>query len=500
MSDQFTARSPEVAPLVSVFVALRKNEGMTAQRLASGRAQPLLHLSAVRDRVERTGEPSTEVAIELVREQVRRLDSLTDRIIADAALGLSSFADVYRSDGVPANVLHKLEAGDLGVRRAVVLSHWADLHQALAGPGFAGAPEAPSDRSLRGRTEDEVFERLAVQLLNASALHTSDRASGHTATAAVFSEAPPKPTGRVIVVGGVTIDHVWRVDRPPDLETSRIATGYSRSPGGKGLSQAVAVARLGFDVALVTAVGKDREGQEILDHLEVEGVDPSLIRAVPNSTTPATGIFERPFGESAAAVWRGSLELDSRHLDRHAKALSTCAALLLTFEVPLPVLQRTLDLATSRPLIIVTPGQPYPDAELTRDALGQIDYLVARPWELERYARSADARYDPQLISNELLKQGLKALCVLGTRGGTVYLSSGDSIDIPSTSSVIKESSITRDAFCAALATGLIEHRPLPDAIHWAAAAMAAVSADYLKSPSPPLRARVDAMYQKHFA
>jgi len=132
--------------------------------------------------------------------------------------------------------------------------------------------------------------------------------------------------------------------------------------------------------------------------------------------------------------------------------------------------------------------------------LGQIDYLVARPWELERYARSADARYDPQLISNELLKQGLKALCVLGTRGGTVYLSTGDSIDIPSTSSVIKESSITRDAFCAALATGLIEHRPLPDAIHWAAAAMAAVSADYLKSPSPPLRARVDAMYQKHFA
>jgi ribokinase len=504
MSDQFTARSPEVAPLVSVFVALRKNEGMTAQRLASGRAQPLLHLPAVRDRAARTGADSTVVAVELVRDQVRSLDSPTDRIIADAALGLGSFADVYRTAGVAAGVLHKLESGDLGVRRAVVLSQWVDLHRAVAGPDLAGVPEAPSDRSLRGRAEDEVFERLAVQLLNAPPSHISDPASDLTATASVVSGAQPRPTGRVVVVGGVTIDHVWRVDRPPDLETSRIATGYSRSPGGKGLSQAVAVARLGFDVALVTAVGKDREGQEILDHLELEGVDRSMIRAVPNSTTPATGIFERPFGESAAAVWRGSLELDGRHLDRYAKALSSCGALLLTFEVPLPVLQRTLDLAASRsgdrPLIIVTPGQPYPDAELTRDALGQIDYLVARPWELERYARSADARYDPQLISNELLKHGLKALCVLGTRGGTVYLSAGDSIDIPSTSSVIKESSITRDAFCAALATGLIEQRPLPDAVRWAAAAMAAVSADYLKSPSPPLRARVDAMYQKYFA
>ncbi|TCC05140.1 PfkB family carbohydrate kinase [Kribbella soli] len=504
MSDHFTSRSPEVAPLVSVFIALRKNEGLTAQRLAISRAQPLLHLPMVRDRAERTGEDSAVAAVDLVRDHVRGLDNLTDRIIADAALGLGSFADVYRSGGLPANILHKLESGDLGVRRAVVLSYWVDLHQALAGSDFAGAPEAPSDRSLRGRAEDEVFERLAVQLLTASHLHISQRTSDLTATAAVVSEAWPKPIGRVIVVGGVTIDHVWRVDRPPDLETSRIATGYSRAPGGKGLSQAVAVARLGFDIALLAAVGKDQEGQEILDHLELEGIDRSLIRAVPNATTPATGIFERPLGESAAAVWRGPLGLDSRHLDRHAKALSSCAALLLTFEVPLPILHRTLDLAAGRPderpVIIVTPGQPYPDAELPRDTLRQIDYLVARPWELERYARSADARYDPQLISNELLKQGLKALCVLGTRGGTVYLSAGDSIDIPSTSSVIKESSITRDAFCAALATGLLERRPLADAVRWAAAAMAAVSADYLKSPSPPLRARVDAMYQKYFA
>ena len=139
----------------------------------------------------------------------------------------------------------------------MVLSSWADLHQAMAGSDFAGAPEAPSDRSLRGRTEDEVFERLAVQLLNASHLFVSERASDLTATTPVASEAGLKPIGRVIVVGGVTMDHVWRVDRPPDLETSRIATGYSRSPGGKGLSQAVAIARLGFDVALLAAVGKD---------------------------------------------------------------------------------------------------------------------------------------------------------------------------------------------------------------------------------------------------
>src|SRR3954447_6165906 len=160
MSDRFTSGSSEVSALVSVLVSLRKNEGMTAQRLALSRAQPLLHLPVVRDRAERTGEDLTVGAIEITRQQVRSLASVTDRIIADAILGLGSFSHEYRAFGLPVGVLRKLESGDLGVRRAVLLSYWADLHRALAGLDFAGTPEVPSDRSLRGRAEVEVFERL----------------------------------------------------------------------------------------------------------------------------------------------------------------------------------------------------------------------------------------------------------------------------------------------------------------------------------------------------
>ncbi|MFC6156866.1 PfkB family carbohydrate kinase [Kribbella jiaozuonensis] len=496
MSDRSTPQTPEISVLVSVFTDLRRGEGLKLDRLAGNRALPLLHLSAVAEHAARTETQPTQAAVEIVRDRVGRMDR-TDRVIADAVLGLGLFATEYAANGVPSRIVHNLEWADLGIRRATLLSHWPMLHQALNGPDPAEVPVAPRDRILRGRTEEEVFERLAVRLL--------DDVGSDTATAVIdVLPSTASPTRKVIVIGGATIDHIWHVERPPDLETSTIAARYNRSPGGKGLSQAVAVARLGYEVSLIATVGSDAEGQQILEHLELEGVDRSLVKCVPNSSTPATGIFERPLGESAAAVWRGALDLDSLHIDRHAKALADAAAILLTFEVSPAILRRALDLAVGRsdvhPLIVVTPGQPYPDAELPRDALHQIDYLVARPWELERFARSREARYDPEQISQDLLRQGLKALCLLGARGGTVYLPSGDTMDIPATPSMVKESSITRDAFCACLATALIERRPLIEAVHWSAAAMAAVSDDYLKSPSPPPRSRVDTMYRKHFS
>ncbi|MEV5964426.1 PfkB family carbohydrate kinase [Kribbella sp. NPDC051952] len=505
MTHRFASESPEVASLVSVFTSLRRNEGLTAERVATSRAQPLLHLPVVMEQSARTGRDVADVAVELVRDSVRNLPDVTDRIIADAVLGLGIFSVEYQAFGLTARTVRNLALADLGVRRAALLSNWSDLHRALTEPDRGEIPVAPRDRNLRGRTEVELFERLALQLLSGLDPRQPKHATDPVVTVDANLEPQPDPSARkVIVLGGVTIDHVWRVERPPDLETSKLATHYSRSPGGKGLSQAVAVARLGFAVSLLAAVGSDSEGEEVLHHLERENIDTSMMATVPQSGTPTTGIFERPFGESAAAVWRGPLALDSSHIDHYAKELASCAAVLMTFEVPPAILHRTLDLAVSgteqRPLVVVTPGQPYTGAGLSIGALRQIDYLVARPWELERYARSPEARYDPEQLSEGLLRQGLNALCVLGARGGTVYLSSGTSMDIPATSSVIKESSITRDAFCAALATALIEQRPLPDAIRWSAAAMAAVAEDYRKSPSPPLRARVEAMYQKYFS
>jgi sugar/nucleoside kinase (ribokinase family) len=499
MSDHSQPGSSDASYLVPIFESLRKYEGLKAARLNGNRVQPLLRLAAVQNHSASTGEEPATAAVHVVAEQVQRLAGVTDRIVADAVLGLGLFAATYTSHQVPKRIVRTLEVGGLGARRTALLANWQDLHQAFEAP----APDQPSDRNLRGPIEEQVFERLAILLLNTGSV-ADPVTTADTITMFLPQGVQSEVVGKVVVVGGVAVDHIWRIEAIPDVETSRMATRYARSPGGKGLNQAVAAARLGLDVSQIAALTDDSDGRDIKDYLEAEGVDTSLMKLIPGMTTPATGVFERPFGESAAAVWRNGVELDIAHLDKHAGALTSSDVVLLTFEIPQNVLYRTLNLATGStahtPVVIVTPGQPYTDDRLSGPAPKQIDYLVAHIWELEKFAHSSQAKYDPQLLSDDLFDLGLRSLCILGNRGGTIYSRNEEPISIAAPPSFLKESSVTRDAFCAALAARLIEDRSLTDdAIRWAAAAMASFAEGYYLAPTLPRRAQVDQKFIEIF-
>ncbi|MEU4193878.1 PfkB family carbohydrate kinase [Kribbella sp. NPDC026611] len=516
MSDYSTQGPTEASYLVPVFESLRRYDGLTAKHLQSARAaQPLLRLPVVQNQAVRSGNKPAEAAVEVIVEQIQLLDSITDRIIADSILKLGIYLDLYKPPAIPKRAIHALRDGALGARRRALVDHWEALHLAHGAPPTS---EPPGEHTLRGKTESEVFERLAALLLDPPRvvdLVEADSTSAPTSTSTSTSAPTSAPTrsapdvqratsGKVVVIGGVAMDHIWRTKSIPDVATSAMAMSYIRSPGGKGFSQAVAAAHLDLDVSLIAAIAADDAGQEIRSSLMREGVDTSLLRTIPNPglRTPTTGILELPAGNSSAVVWRDGVELDSSTIDQRATAIRSCNVLLLTFEMPQSVLRHILSLVNSspnRPVVIVTPGQPYADGHLLSPALKQIDYLVAHLWELEGFALSDEPRYDPQLLSDDLLSLGLPSLCLLVERGGTVY-QRGEAQSIPDPKSSLRDSSITRDTFCAALGARLIDHTSLTLAdIRWAAAAMACFAEAYHRAPSHPRRDAVDKKYRELF-
>lgn len=111
----------------------------------------------------------------------------------------------------------------------------------------------------------------------------------------------------------------------------------------------------------------------------------------------------------------------------------------------------------------MNPGQPYPNPHQVSPLLKQIDYLVAYLWELEGFAFSDEARYDPELLSDDLLSRGLRSLCLLSVpNGGSIYERGKPIAQLPRMPGRIQEGSVTRDAFCAALAARLIETARAP--------------------------------------
>src|SRR5262245_47654777 len=74
---------------------------------------------------------------------------------------------------------------------------------------------------------------------------------------------------------------------------------FLAAAGGKGANQAVAAARLGARTALMSCVGADPRGQELLRQVRQEGVD---VRQVSTSRKGATGaavVMIDPAGEKS---------------------------------------------------------------------------------------------------------------------------------------------------------------------------------------------------------
>ncbi len=499
MTNRSDKQTADVLLLASVLEKLRTHDGLTTARLHAGRssiAAPLVELAATRRFASVHELDPASAAFDLVATCVGDDLHGTQQIVADAILALGLHTDTYTRAGIDDRITRSLYSTSLGRRRETLLNHWHRLHQALGHqPG-----EAPSDRALRGTTEPAVLRELANQLIRRD-IYSVGSKTVTMLDAAPVADAPP--VGRVVVVGGAVMDATFRIKNLPAPETSTEAYGFDLSPGGKALTQAVAAARLGLSTSLIAAVTDDRFGEEILQHLHDEGVDTSLVKQVPGRRTPFTGVFERELGDSIAVNWRNQSEvfLSPDDMNDRYTQIAGCDVLLTTFEVPRETMQQTLALAhrdpDNRPLVLVTPGQPYADERISRDTFSRIDYMVAHPWELGPFAPQGLGAFDPDPVARNLLAFGIETLCLLVNGGCTVYSGAAhDVLSVPAFPSIYKESSAARDAFCAALAAKLIENdrKFSREVALWAAASMSCATTDFPLTNSMPDRQRVAAL------
>ena len=85
---------------------------------------------------------------------------------------------------------------------------------------------------------------------------------------------------KLAVVGSINIDQTVIADRIPHKGETLPGHGLSYIPGGKGANQAVAMARLGADVAMFGCVGDDDNGRRMVENLIANGVKADQVRLV----------------------------------------------------------------------------------------------------------------------------------------------------------------------------------------------------------------------------
>ncbi|ETA49961.1 ribokinase [Ponticoccus alexandrii] len=108
---------------------------------------------------------------------------------------------------------------------------------------------------------------------------------------------------KAYVVGNAALDETLAVDDFPRPGASIFGASLSRDLGGKGLNQAVAMARTGLPCVFVAAVGQDARGREIADRLAREPLTTRLTQLT-GVATDASTILMAAAGENAVITTR----------------------------------------------------------------------------------------------------------------------------------------------------------------------------------------------------
>ncbi len=132
----------------------------------------------------------------------------------------------------------------------------------------------------------------------------ADPLPGTTPGTAGAAKAPA-----VLVVGSLNHDIVVQVDHRPAGGETVVGTALAQGCGGKGGNQAVAAALTGVGVAMLGAVGADREGDLQLGELGAAGVDVSLVVRSESHRTSMALITVTPDAENSIVVTPGANDL-----------------------------------------------------------------------------------------------------------------------------------------------------------------------------------------------
>jgi ribokinase len=269
---------------------------------------------------------------------------------------------------------------------------------------------------------------------------------------------------RVIVVGSVNTDLVVVTDRLPAAGETVTGGEFSRHGGGKGANQAVAAARLGAQVTMVGAVGRDPFGDEALELLEREGIDTAAV-ARAEAPTGVALINVDAAGENQIAVAPGANEaLDPDAVERAVRSAGP-GVVLLSQEVSEAAVLAGARAAAGPIVLNPAPVRRLPD-ELA--ALGPI--LTPNAGE----ARALTGEDDPEAAARALTERtGAPALVTLGPQGVRAARKVSDTFLARAPAVTAVDTTGAGDAFNGALAVALAEGRELRDAVAFAVAAAA---------------------------
>jgi ribokinase len=295
------------------------------------------------------------------------------------------------------------------------------------------------------------------------------------------------PPPRITVLGSLNMDISVSVPRLAGPGETVLGSAARLQPGGKGANQAVAAARLGASVRMAGCCGDDDFGRTLRSALEAAGVDVTAVRILAGVPSGLALITVDATGENSITVAPGANGLAGPP-EAAASAAAGGDALILSAEIPVPVLAAALDRARAAGVMTVLNLAPAPPDAAGLLAAGA-DWLIVnapeaaailgRPVADPAGARAAAADLAGAAGGHAVITLGRDGAVLAGpvlagpVLAGPVLADPGGALAVPGFSVDSVDSVGAGDAFVAALGVAVASGVAAPEAVRLACAVAA---------------------------
>jgi ribokinase len=271
----------------------------------------------------------------------------------------------------------------------------------------------------------------------------------------------------IFVIGSTNTDMVVKTDRFPLPGETILGGTFFMHAGGKGANQAVAAARLGGQVTLVTKLGNDIFGKQSLAGFKKENIQTDYVFLTEGKASGTALIIVNEEGENSIVVAPGAnadlLPADIDYVLHFKKA----AIILMQLEIPLETVAYVAKQAkvNHQQLII----NPAPARQLDDELLEGL-FLIT-PNETEAGFLSGIQVVDEPSASRAadiLLSKGVQQVIITLGKQGAWFQNNNRKFMTPAPLVKAMDTTAAGDVFSGAIAVALIEKMDWEQAVSFA--------------------------------
>ena len=303
---------------------------------------------------------------------------------------------------------------------------------------------------------------------------------------------------KALVIGSLNMDMTVKVEELPKLGETIFGNDFYESCGGKGANQAVAVSKLGMKTEMIGMVGKDSQGEKLIQNLNKYGIISDNVIKSDELTGRAIITVDKKGDNNIIVIPGSNFKITKEHIQDKQDVIASSDVVILQNEIPADTVE--FSLLKAKELGKITIFNPAPARKLSEKVFKNTDYLILNETEMEEIFEIEfnDKEYTEKISSKKKEYSIKNIILTLGDKGSILF-SEDNSIkkyDVYKVKAV--DTTAAGDSFIGAFTMKICEIGNPDEAIKYATAVSAIVVTRQGAQDSIPTREEIEKFIEEN--